>query len=226
MLKKIILTYNLIIVTLIVIIGALFAGSTDQAAIALLFLPIAVVFGRELFLDMMNLNTNHPGLPLGEPSDSLPVTAGLASAEYEDYEEGIIEPEELTDAEVSDINKRLFLKLIGSAGLSMFVFSLFTKKTHAAFFGSMPGPGIINIKDSAGDVIDPAEKEPTDGYEIADVDDDTIPAYYGFIDKDGNWYITKEDTNGGFRYVRGTTNYVNNWTNRDLLTYDHFNNVF
>ncbi|HHD92284.1 MAG TPA: hypothetical protein ENL06_01500 [Candidatus Portnoybacteria bacterium] len=63
-----------------------------------------------------------------------------------------------------------------------------------------------------------------DIYHISDIDDSS-PAYYGFVDKDGNWYIMKEDT-GTYRYCKGTTDYSTNWSNRASLTYDYYDNIF
>lgn len=53
------------------------------------------------------------------------------------------------------------------------------------------------------------------------------PNYYGFVDKDGNWYIQR-DASGGteFRYVKGSTDYTTNWTGRAGLSYGYFYDVF
>ncbi len=104
--------------------------------------------------------------------------------------------------------------------------AMFTKKAQAAFFGSVPGPGTVAIKNSAGVQIDPAEAHPTDGYEITEIDDTSSPAYYGFLKKNGYWYIMKEDSTGAYRYSKGTTAFTTNWTNRASLTYDYFNSIF
>ena len=64
-------------------------------------------------------------------------------------------------------------------------------------------------------------------YKINDIDDVGVPAYYGFTDKDENWYILEENsTNNTYRYARGTGNYTNNWTGRAGLSYDYFYNTF
>jgi uncharacterized protein YggU (UPF0235/DUF167 family) len=66
-----------------------------------------------------------------------------------------------------------------------------------------------------------------DHYKISDIDDASNPKYYGFLDKDGNWYILKEDTTAKtYRYTKGATNYSTNWGNRTTLTYDYFDVVF
>jgi hypothetical protein len=67
------------------------------------------------------------------------------------------------------------------------------------------------------------------GYFISDKDDDATPNYYGFVDKDGNWYILKETVSAGadtYRYAKGTTGYTTAWTGRAGLTYDYFYNTF
>jgi len=51
--------------------------------------------------------------------------------------------------------------------------------------------------------------------------------YYGFVDRNGNWYILRYDINNGtFRYVKGSTGYTTNWTNRETLSYGYFHEVF
>jgi len=134
-------------------------------------------------------------------------------------------PEVVEEGEL-DIDRRVFLKIIGSAGAGLFLLSIFTKKTHAAFFGSVPGPGTIAIKDSSGTVIDPAIKTPTDGYKISEIDDASSPAYYGFIDKTGAWFIMKEDSSGAYRYVKGDSGFSSNWTNRANLSFGYFDAIF
>lgn len=140
-------------------------------------------------------------------------------------DQSAIVPEEIPLG-VADGDKRLFLKLIGSTGFSLLLMALFTKKAQAAFFGSVPGPGVVAIKDSAGNKIDPAEKNPTDGYEITEIDDAGSPAYYGFVKKTGAWYVMLEDSSGGYRYAKGSNNFSVNWAGRALLSYDYFDVVF
>lgn len=128
-----------------------------------------------------------------------------------------------------DPERRKFLKLIGAAGGSLFLMTIFTRNAEASFFGSMPGPGSISVKNSAGSLIDPAEKKPTDGYNITEIDDTGADTYYGFVNKDGAWYIQKELSTGAYRYVKGSSDFTNvttGWPNRTSLTYGYFNDVF
>ena len=47
--------------------------------------------------------------------------------------------------------------------------------------------------------------------------------YYGFIDKDGRWYIMKYDiTNGTMRYFEGLNGYTTGWTDRASHKYIYF----
>lgn len=70
-------------------------------------------------------------------------------------------------------------------------------------------------------------KDPLEPYKIADIDDDDTVKYYGFTDKNHDWYILKEDTTAKtYRYTTGNEDYPDNWTNRASLTYDYFHNIF
>ncbi len=76
--------------------------------------------------------------------------------------------------------------------------------------------------------IDPAESQPTDGYAITNVDDGA-PSYYGYLNKNGAWYIMKEDADAGnYRYAKGSVDFIVNWGNRktDLITYGYFDDIF
>lgn len=212
--KKFLIYYSFIVTSLMIVVGFISAASYTQLIAAVLFFPLFAYFASRVF----PRKTHAVHLP--KESAIVIQPAGEKSPKKTDA------VTEKLKKEGVDIDRRAFLKLIGSAGVSLFLFSLFTKRAEAAFFGSVPGPGAVTIKDSLGNKIDPAIKEPTDGYKITDLDD-SAPAYYGFVDKDGNWFIQKEDdTSGAYRYVKGTSSYSTNWTNRGSLTYDYFNNVF
>jgi len=138
---------------------------------------------------------------------------------------------EITDAEseefgIKDMDRRKFLKLLGGTSMGMFIMAMFVpKNASAAFFGSVPGPGTVSLKDTSGNQIDPAIKAPTDGYNITEIDDSGSPAYYGFVDKDGNWYIT-EEVSGTYLYFKGSTNFSASWTGRAGLSYNYFDLIF
>lgn len=117
--------------------------------------------------------------------------------------------------EIVDIDKRAFLKAIGAAGLTFFLLSLFSNKVGSLLSGK-----------TASTEVNPAVSQPTDGYKISDIDNSESP-FYGFTNKDGAWYIMKEDLDtSSFRYVKGEANFPKNWDNRKNLKYDYFYNVF
>ena len=67
-------------------------------------------------------------------------------------------------------------------------------------------------------------------YKISDLDTknnptEQNPSYYGYVDVNGQWYITRL-TNTSARYARGETDYETNWANRTSLTYYNFENIF
>ncbi|MFH1536288.1 MAG: hypothetical protein ABIC96_04470 [Patescibacteria group bacterium] len=231
--KKVIIYYSFIIVSIMTLTGFLQAKSPAQLISAVLFFPLALYFAQLVFPKNRRAPIIPKAIPL-TPLDTAYVSkkgsknppaggkAGLlGKITDEKAKEGIVLPKK----EGFDIDRRMFLKLIGSAGVTVFLFSIFTKKAHGAFFGSAPGPGTVALKDSTGALIDPAIKAPTDAYKITEIDDGS-PAYYGFVNKNGNWYIM-QDTDGSYRYVKGDTNFIGNWgTHATREDYGYFNAVF
>jgi len=73
---------------------------------------------------------------------------------------------------------------------------------------------------------------PLEGYVPSDSDIDTTgngTSYYGFVDKEGNWYIQKITANTeSIRYIKGTkiNDYATQWANRLALSYDYFDVIF
>jgi len=216
--KKLIGYYNFIVVSLVVFAGFADLRSSSQLAASALFYPLFVYFALLVVpatSKAQKLSRQSSPSPLRKPEE--PDT---------DISSSPTSSEPLVATRV-DPDRRAFLKIIGSAGLTVFFYALFSNKAEAAFFGSVPGPGIIGLKDAAGTRIDPAVKQPTDGYRITELDDGVTYVYGGYVDKDGNWFISREElSSGSYRYVRGSSNFSTNWTNRASLTYDYFNNVF
>ncbi len=132
--------------------------------------------------------------------------------------------------EVNDPKRRDFLKKIGGVGLGILAYSILNpREAGAAFFGGVPGPGTVAIKDTTDTKIDPAISSPTDAFGISEIDDGD-PAYYGFINKAGYWYILQEDETAGdfsYRYLKGGPNdFPAKWTGRGGWTYEYFNQIF
>ncbi len=240
--RKVLVYYNFILLTIITIIGFFQAESIAQVISAVLFFPLVIYFGQFI------LPRKQRALPLApvSPEEETLVTPEIKEEEREEQKEELEETIPLPNEEVDkeeqenteealegkvlgngfDLNRRMFLKLIGSAGITLFLFSIFTKKAEGAFFGSVPGSGTISIKDTTGAKIDPAIKQPTDGYTLAQIDDGVSNTYYGYLNKDGAWYILREDTSSNYRYTKGSSSFATNWTNRASLTYDYFDAIF
>jgi len=224
--KRTILSYNLAITILLGITGLFNASNSAELIFSLLFFPLAFYFAyllaesfRRSPFTKQSITTKTPAII---PVKILPKPPKSSKPIAED----IYPSEVVPGKEVEDINRRLFLKLIGSAGLSLFAMSLFTKKAQAAFFGSVPGPGTVALKDTSGAQIDPAKHHPTDGYEVSDLDDAALPSYYGFVHKTGAWYIMEETSGGTYRYSKGTSLYSTGWTGRGGLEYGYFDDIF
>lgn len=211
--KRFLIYYSFIVVSLIVVAGFLTATSYPQLTVAILFFPLFTYFAVRVF--------PRKAKAIHLPAKALIVPISAQPGEKEDKEVIKLKKEGV------DIDRRMFLKLIGSAGISLFLFSLFTRKAEAAFFGSVPGPGTVSVKNIAGNKIDPSEKQPTDGYRISRLDDGS-PAYYGFTNKDGAWFIQKELADGSYLYLKGDSGFTSAWADRkdEGVTYGEFENVF
>jgi len=205
--KKIVVLYSFVITSFMAISGILNATSLPEVASAvMLFTPLAFYF------TVLMLPKKHHSVPVIEPIVDI-IPNELKKIKNTDY----------------DPERRKFLKLIGAAGGSLFMLAMFTKKAEAAFFGSMPGPGTVSIKNTSGTQIDPAEKKPTDGYNITEIDDSAADIYYGFVNKEGAWYIQKELSTGAYRYTTGASDFTNvttGWPNKANLSYGYFNEKF
>lgn len=130
------------------------------------------------------------------------------------------------NTEKVDVNRRDFLKLVGTAGVSIFLYNLLFRRDSAPLFGSSASNTVpLAIKNAQGNVIDPAEKSPTQGYYISQIDDSDI-SYFGFVNNLGQWFIMRQDTDNSYRYSRGDKDFTANWANRAKLAYDYFDNVF
>jgi len=147
------------------------------------------------------------------------------------------------EGKVEDVRFRQFLKFLGGAGLGFILSSLLNpKQAGATFFGSVPGPGTVGLKDTEGTKINPAKEDGN----LADIKANTKVSgtnnideasstltYVGKEDKDGVWAIQKIDTSSGTSITYATqtnnptyTSYSNAWTNRTSLTYSAYKDAF
>ncbi len=202
---SLLLLYNLLSTSLLFISNLLSSKSVYNLLVSLLYLPFPLYYYLSILTWYTTLQKT-----LRERASITPPTSASVSR-----------------LPVDDQQRRRFLKLVGGTSLSLILMSLVNpKQAGAAFFGSVPGPGTVAIKNAAGAKIDPAEKQPTDGYKISQVDDTTYPAYYGFVDATGAWYIMKEDSSSNYRYTKGASAFSTAWTNRASQTYDYYDAIF
>ncbi|KKU03125.1 MAG: hypothetical protein UX88_C0006G0001 [Candidatus Woesebacteria bacterium GW2011_GWC2_47_16] len=124
-----------------------------------------------------------------------------------------------------DVNRRDFLKLIGSAGILALILGLFGRRGGLPNLLGNANLESVTLKDPSGKVINPAQDSPTDGYSISQIDDSS-PSYFGFINKNGAWFIMREDEDSSFRYAKGESDLPVYWSTRTKLNYDYFNKVF
>ena len=75
----------------------------------------------------------------------------------------------------------------------------------------------------------PNYDNPLDKYHISDYKTDSSDSnitYWGYIDKEGNWYIQRQNmTTGEYRYTQGTKDYIAEYGRRESLTYAYFNEL-
>ncbi|MBF8249485.1 MAG: hypothetical protein HW400_86 [Candidatus Levybacteria bacterium] len=213
--RKLLNSFLIVIAGLIV--GAIFLTATNYLQLGLaipLYLLLAFFF-FELFPRKAQVEySGGPVAVVWPPAAGPAATAAVKEAKAENIG-------------IADIDKRAFLKLIGGAGIALFLFSIFNKRLEGLFFKNLPAPAENTLETTAASgVIDSSQNQPTYGYNISEIDDSII-AYYGFTNKDGGWFIMREDTEtGSFRYVRGNMKFPNNWANRTNLKYDYYSKVF
>lgn len=195
-----------IIATLFVIATFITATNFTQLAIAVLLYPVLMFFAYKMY-------THKP-----KPSTE------KVLVEEAETETGTKKPAERIV--ISDVDKRVFLKLIGSAGVFLFLFSLFNKKAENMFYKSLPerGRSFFDKKEAGTGAATVAQ--PTDEYGITEIDNGEN-SYYGYTKLGGAWYIMKVDSEtNSFRYVKGSSNFPKSWKSRDKLKYDYFGNIF
>ena len=196
-LKRLLVYYCFIVTTVLVIIGYLSATTFPQLVSALLFTSISLYF-----LLLVWPRGSHAVVTTKNDIKSF-LAPGLKL----------------------DVDKRDFLKLVGTVGITTFIYSLFSRR-GVPFLAGAPVVSTATLTDLSGNKISPAEKSITDNYSITEIDDTTPEAYFGFVNDKGHWYIMKEAADGSFRYARGDSDFEVNWARRDGLNYDYFNNVF
>lgn len=127
-----------------------------------------------------------------------------------------VQDSSLEQVEVADVDKRTFLKFLGAAGLSFFVFSILGRRVDSLLFGG---------RSQNGQTIQ--EANPMEGFKISEVADDGIISFYGFVNQESGWLIMRQDNDiSSFRYAKGDSNFTSNWANRENLKYDYYSKLF
>ncbi len=137
--------------------------------------------------------------------------------------EKLIDEKNITNKsnEIVDNSKRDFLKILGAASISLFIFSILNKKTGLLF--DRVNNATKNNDGSQSNLVPTTQED----YKISEIDEKNSVTYYGFVNKEGAWYIMKEDDdNNSYRYTKGDSKFPDNWGNRQLLAYDYYSNVF
>lgn len=214
--RKFLIYCSFIFAILVVFAIFLTTKTYAQLAVAIILYPLLAFFAFKVFQGETQTLHGKPTVSIQLPSDS---------AEKIELEIAKYKKENMV---ITDIDKRAFLKMLGGIGVSAIVFSFINKKFGGLFSGNTATAlETVSLKNSFGQQIDPVEKTPTDGYRITEIDDSSSVTYFGFTDKDGSWYIMRQDTDAGaFRYSRGTSNFSRNWNDRENLRYEYYNDVF
>lgn len=136
--------------------------------------------------------------------------------------------------EVADEDRRMFIKLLGSTGLFLFIYSILNRNSDRSILNKLKDSrGLGLFGDMSGgqnsqmpQIPSQPQTKTTDDYKIAEIDDNVI-AYFGYIDQDGGWYIMRADSEtGSIRYIKGDANFARSWENRENLDYKYYHEVF
>lgn len=209
--KNLIKYISFVMMCFLVIWVFITATNFIQLAAGILIYPLLILFAYKIFSN---------GKRIYSPKKTVnTISAFIKTAEKE---KEAIKP----GIGISDIDKRVFLKLIGGTGIALFLFSLFNRRPEEVLFKNLPAQDKISLTDSEGRKISPAQNQPLDGFKIAEIEDSAI-SFYGFVNKDDAWYILRVDiASGSFRYAKGERDFPGSWKGRENLGYDYFNNVF
>lgn len=188
---NILLIYALIFSTVLLLIGLVSVKKIRDFFLTMMLLPMVFYLGLIFWNKLLMLRLKKPK-----------------------QQKNLIKEE--GDGKIVDYSKRKFLKLLAGTSLTTLLMFLLSKKdASAAFFGSRSGPNTLSVTDSRGQKIDPATNSPLDGYVIANIEENVATSYFGFTNKNGEWYIMRVDNvNNSFSYYKGESNYSTGWNNR------------
>lgn len=209
MIRKIFTIWSFALATCFVVALFITATTLTQLAFAVVLYPLLVYVAYRAFLDQ-RLESR---IKLAVENNSInPLKESL---------------------EVNDDDRRVFLKLVGSTGIFLFIYSLLNisrkptsmlPKEWLKFGGQQLHSPVPSDQEHVQG--QKTADQLMEGFKIAEIDNADI-SYYGFIATNGAWYIMQAKTEeGSFRYVRGEAGFPANWANRKKLKYDYLDKVF
>lgn len=191
---------------LFVVMAFITARSYTQLVVGIILYPILIYFAFKLF-PRRNTPSKQEEQPAAQVNNQTIVETNNPKT-------------------IQDEDKRDFIKLIGAAGVSFLVVSFLGRWADGLFSNKSLLSGVKSNGESIKDEI-AGSRNLTDGYKIAEIDDASETAYYGFTDANGGWLIMKAGTDGSsFRYIRGEKDFPLNWPKRENLTYGYYSEVF
>jgi hypothetical protein len=226
MIKKLITFILFAVASLLVVLAFVTAKSYIQLMAASVFYPLLMylIYRFMLKTDYDESGYSHimntPQVAIGAnyiaPATSVPNADSTPNT-----------PVEQAKVEVADIDKRTFLKVVGAAGLSFFVFSLLGRRIESLLFGNAFNTGLIPTP-TPGIETGQTKSLSTEGYIITEIDDARAgTSFYGFVNNKGEWFVMKEDSEtSSYRYAKGEQDFSAHWQNRENLDYDYYFNLF
>jgi hypothetical protein len=201
-----VLTYSsLTICAALVVFTFLTAKSYEQLAAAIVLYPMLGYFVLKAFPRSREVDMNIPYAPPIATAQTKPEAVNIGKTE------------------VVDVDKRSFLKLVGTMGVAIFISSLLGERVGQILFGKSLMQG-ANTSPPPPATTTPTSSI-TEGYKIAEADDGAV-SYYGFTNVKGNWIIMRDDSEtNSFRYAKGEKDFPGNWQGRANLKYDYFYNL-
>ncbi len=214
-----ILTFSSFILAGMAVMGIFLTATTYmQLGIAIALYPVIIYFAFKAFPRSRKVSVPDDVVVTTQPRVEMVQKVDTKSADQKS------EPGQEENFTITDINKRAFLKLVGATGLSFFLISIFGRRVESLLVGqnTIQTPSTPSVSQFTAS----ASASPTDGYNISEINDGLV-GYYGFINKEGAWFIMQADTNtGSYRYTKGESNFPGNWKKRENLKYDYFFKVF
>lgn len=207
--RKIFTIWSFALATIIVVAIFITATTLAQLAFAVVLYPLLVYVAYKAFLDQ-RLDVR--------------IKSAVHSNSVDPLKESL---------DINDDDRRVFLKLVGSTGIFLFIYSLLniSRKPSSMIPKEWLKLGGHHLDPTIPHDVDHIQGQKTvdqlmDGFKIAEIDNADI-SYYGFMATNGAWYIMQANTGAGsFRYIRGESGFPENWKNRKNLKYDYLDKVF